>query len=65
MSLTRTTPGARASHARSLDEVKRNPGLFNAAGNPRITLRSIQATLPDGRDSLPVKFAEAFGFGRA
>jgi hypothetical protein len=29
---------------RSLDEVKRNPGLFNAAGNSRIPLRFIQAT---------------------
>ena len=38
-------PVARASHTRSLDEVKRNPGLFNAAGHSRITLRFIQATI--------------------
>jgi hypothetical protein len=41
-----------------------NPGLFNAAGHSPITLRFIQATLPDGRNILPVKFAEPFGFGR-
>jgi len=42
-----------------------NPGLFNAAGNSRITLSCIdRATLPDGRNILPVKLAEAFGFGR-
>jgi hypothetical protein len=31
----------------------------------RISLRYIQATMIDGVDTLPVKFAEAFGFGRA
>ena len=33
--------------------------------HPRITRCSIRATLNDGRNILPVKFAEPFGFGRA
>jgi len=41
-----------------------NPGLFNAAGHSRITLCFIRATLPDGSNIIPVKFAEVFGFGR-
>jgi hypothetical protein len=38
-------PGARATHTRSLDEAKRNPGMSSHAENPRIPLRFIRATI--------------------
>jgi hypothetical protein len=41
---------ARASHSRSPDEVKRNPGFMM---HPRIPLRCIRATLNDERTLSP------------
>jgi hypothetical protein len=56
------TPGARASHTRSLDEAQRNPGISGSVEKPRITFHFIQATQLYGNRRVNVKFAEAFGF---
>jgi len=70
-------PGARASHARSPDVTKWNPGITRGPEHPRIPLRYIRATIqrvvltriPARQDSIDLPWSidpisEAVRFGR-